>query len=426
MGLQLAFNLRAFFAGYSSNSAWIGRGLLEMLLFAVESYSKETLGMYSNLVCSLIVRYLPLGLSRRNLSPVSVVFNRTPVFAAWACACLISALPVSAQTVIYDGSQQLNFYSGTDLTGPLMLNNTPGDDTRNGIVQSGADPNVLEQGDAAWFRSTGRRMRNTNLGLAGSATGVDGDFMSSLFDSSGETTQGGDANGVGASYVLYDNGVTTGPQILNFSLFYNDATPNLEDGTNSGDGGVVAVRVQGVQGTGDTFDPWGTDAFRHLASSGGSAAGISAGQHRDNSGEEAGPQVDNLLIENSNNGGALTPSADWQDISLSFDLGAGYEYIIFSFAGVAQDADVLGADRFGFDDISYEVAPFAPEDIDQDGDIDGADFLQIQRDNPSLIGDWQAAYSSPLAGFNAVPEPTSLMLLSLAISAVTACRQRRK
>lgn len=374
--------------------------------------------MYSNLLSSFMLCYLPVGLLNRYLVTVRV--------AALAFACLMSIQSVSAQTVIYDGSQQLNFYSGTDLTGPLMLNNNPGDATRNGIVQSGADSNVLEQGDAAWFRSTGRRMRNTNLGLAGSATGVDGDFMSSLFDSSGETTQGGDANGVGASYVLFDNGVTTGPQILNFSLYYNDPTPNLEDGTNSGDGGVVAVRVQGVQGTGDTFDPWGTDAFRHLASSGGAAAGISAGQHRDNSGDEAGPQVDNLLIENSNVGeGLLTSSADWQDISIPFDLGAGYEYIIFSFAGVAQDADVLGADRFGFDDISYETAPFAPEDIDQDGDIDGADFLQIQRDNPSLIGEWQAAYPNPLAGINAVPEPTSLLLFSLAVSATIACGRRR-
>jgi len=377
------------------------------------------------------------------------------VFAAALFASVVLTSAANAQTVIYDGSQQLNFYTGTDLTGPLMLNNTPGDDTRNGIVQSGADPNALERDDAAWFRSTGRRMRNTNLGAAGSATGVDGDFMSSLFDASGATTSGSDANAAGASYVLYDDGATTGPQILNFSLYYNDATPNLADGTNNGDGGIVAVRVQGVQGTGDATDPWGTDAFRHLASSGGAAAGISAGQHRDNSGEEAGPQVDNLLNENSNAGeGLLTSSADWQDISIPFDLGAGYEYIIFSFAGAAQvsDPQVLGADRFGFDNISFEAASTTIEgDYDDSGqvaqgDLDlvlgiwgqtvpplpatwvnaqPADGTQIgQTELDGVLLNWGNSAVASVAGN--VPEPSAVLLLVIGMSLVSQTHNQRR
>ena len=358
--------------------------------------------------------------------------SRSPLFAAAvAASCLASGLPAAAQTVIYDGSQPLNFFSGSFLTGPLMLNNTAlnptPDPTRLGIVQSGSDPNVLEQGDAAWFRSSGRRMRNTNLGAAGSATGVDGDFMSSLFDASGATTSSSDANGVGASYVLYDNGVTTGPQILNFSLYYNDSTPNLADGTNSGDGGLVAVRIQGVQGTGDAVDPWGTDDFTLLASSGGSAAGISASQHRNNSGDGAGPQVDNLLIENSNIGeGLLTSSADWQDISIPFDLGAGYEYIIFSFAGVAQMStpQVLGADRFGFDNISFEAAPGVPGDFDGDMDVDGADFLEWQRSDgtPGGLADWQSNFGTTpaVAAAASIPEPATASLIVIAAAGFLA------
>lgn len=364
--------------------------------------------------------------------------------ALLAVLCLASAVPASAQTLIYDGSQPLNFYSGTDLTGPLMLNNNPADPTRNGIVQSGSDANVLEQGDAAWFRSTGRRMRSvTNpatingmadqpVGLAGAAAGVDGSFMSPHFDTSvadGLDDISGDQNGVGASYVLYDNGVTTGPQLLTFRMYYNDPTPNLADGTNNGDGGIVAVRVQGVQGTGDAADPWGTDAFRHLASSGSSAAGISAGQHRDNSGEEAGPVVDNLLIENSNVGeGLLTPSADWQDVTIPFDLGTGYEYIIFSFAGVAQSV-TAGPNVFAFDDISYEAAPFTAGDFDQDGNVDGTDFLDWQRDtNIGSLSDWQTNYgtTSGVASINAVPEPSSMLLAAMGFTLLARSSRRNR
>ncbi|MEQ8835741.1 MAG: hypothetical protein RID07_02955, partial [Lacipirellulaceae bacterium] len=243
-------------------------------------------------------------------------FNHYFASALMALVALSSTQSANAQTMIYDGTANtLNFFSGSHLTGPLMLNNNPGDPTRNGIVQSGSDPNVLEQGDAAWFRSTGRRMRDVvnpreingmpdqPVGLAGAATGVNGNFMSAHFDTNvadGLDDIPGDQNGVGASYVLYDDGMTTGPQLLNFRMYYNDPTPNQSDGTGNADGGIVAVRVQGVQGTGDANDPWGGDEFTHLASSGTAAAGISAGQHRDLSGEEAGPVVDNLLIENSN------------------------------------------------------------------------------------------------------------------------------
>ncbi|MEQ8211573.1 MAG: sulfatase-like hydrolase/transferase [Lacipirellulaceae bacterium] len=58
-------------------------------------------------------------------------------------------------------------------------------------------------------------------------------------------------------------------------------------------------------------------------------------------------------------------------------------------------------------------------DFDLDGDVDGADFLTWQRDGGSLT-DWQNNYgsqSSPAqANSGAVPEPTSLALLGLALS----------
>lgn len=54
-----------------------------------------------------------------------------------------------------------------------------------------------------------------------------------------------------------------------------------------------------------------------------------------------------------------------------------------------------------------------PGDADGDGDVDGADFLLLQRDNPAGIADWIASYpaAAPLAASAAVPEPSTAVLL---------------
>lgn len=52
-------------------------------------------------------------------------------------------------------------------------------------------------------------------------------------------------------------------------------------------------------------------------------------------------------------------------------------------------------------------------DFDEDGDVDGADFLKWQQDGLSLadLQAWQTNYAGgPLAGFAAVPEPTAVVL----------------
>lgn len=55
-------------------------------------------------------------------------------------------------------------------------------------------------------------------------------------------------------------------------------------------------------------------------------------------------------------------------------------------------------------------------DADGDGDVDGADFLLLQRTNAAGIPAWETNYGAGtvLASGSAVPEPTSLVLLSLA------------
>lgn len=64
-------------------------------------------------------------------------------------------------------------------------------------------------------------------------------------------------------------------------------------------------------------------------------------------------------------------------------------------------------------------------DLDGDGDVDGADFLMIQRDQPDLLSFWQEEYSqsaNPAAASYAVPEPSTLCMLILTLFA--ACTRR--
>ncbi len=314
-----------------------------------------------------------------------------------AAGCVASALPADAQTVIYDGSQPLNFFGQSRLVDDVMLTNNPNDPTRNGVVNAGADPNVLEVGDAAWFRSSGRRMSNIDsvsqpntAGLAGMAAGVDGIFM----------TDNGSVDvdrGVGAGYVLYDANTTTGPQTLNISVYYNDSTPNDPDNTNGANdsGGSVAVRVWGVRNSSDANDIWGDDDFTFLAGNGGAAAFLSAGNHRELNDTGANPVVDNLLTASSfyddgttaGDGVEIFPSTEWQSLSFSFDAGAGYDFLIFAVGGVGQsDNTGLPSDRYGFDNISFEADTSTPllGDVDLNGEVNFLDigpFIDVLSNN---------------------------------------------
>ena len=67
-------------------------------------------------------------------------------------------------------------------------------------------------------------------------------------------------------------------------------------------------------------------------------------------------------------------------------------------------------------------------DVDLDGDVDGRDFLLIQRYDPSLIAQWQSQYGSvaPLAAANyAVPEPATIILLLGTMAFVPLVRSGR-
>jgi len=77
---------------------------------------------------------------------------------------------------------------------------------------------------------------------------------------------------------------------------------------------------------------------------------------------------------------------------------------------------------------AFTEAMVVDVDLDDDGDVDGADFLAIQRTDPSLIPEWESQYGSGsvnLAATTAVPEPTTFVLVGLALTMLPVNRWQR-
>jgi parallel beta-helix repeat protein len=83
-------------------------------------------------------------------------------------------------------------------------------------------------------------------------------------------------------------------------------------------------------------------------------------------------------------------------------------------AGTAHDIGALE-----FSDAAVDI------DGDTDGDIDGHDFLILQRSDPTLIAHWKTQYGSGLAlqTWQSVPEPSPL-LLAVFWAALPCCAKR--
>jgi alpha-galactosidase len=68
----------------------------------------------------------------------------------------------------------------------------------------------------------------------------------------------------------------------------------------------------------------------------------------------------------------------------------------------------------------YLLTPLNFADVDQDGDVDGRDFLIIQRTNPSLLPLWQQSYglNTSQTPVIAIPEPSSEIALLILTGSV--------
>ncbi|QEG37236.1 PEP-CTERM sorting domain-containing protein [Bythopirellula goksoeyrii] len=91
--------------------------------------------------------------------------------------------------------------------------------------------------------------------------------------------------------------------------------------------------------------------------------------------------------------------------------------------------DIDSGNIINFDNIQLEFIPptIVAGDFDEDGDVDGNDFLVWQRDqNVGSLSDWQDNYNAPASTVNiaSVPEPASL-LLALSAALFAGFRRRR-
>jgi hypothetical protein len=92
---------------------------------------------------------------------------------------------------------------------------------------------------------------------------------------------------------------------------------------------------------------------------------------------------------------------------------------------------VGGAIRTWYDGVGYALVsePGIPGDFDNDGDVDGRDFLVWQR-NPTVgdLADWQANYGTngTLSSNITVPEPAAGLLLALGLLAMQTLSARRR
>ncbi len=121
------------------------------------------------------------------------------------------------------------------------------------------------------------------------------------------------------------------------------------------------------------------------------------------------------------------PAGDgWVESVLMATAPAGTAEVRVS--GILVDGVSTGGQQSAFwDDWDLSVVSAGiPGDFDDDGDVDGRDFLVWQK-NPSVgnLSDWQANYGTPLtAAVGAVPEPGAMTSILIGLAAMGFVRRK--
>jgi len=129
------------------------------------------------------------------------------------------------------------------------------------------------------------------------------------------------------------------------------------------------------------------------------------------------------------------------DASVTFEGGFNLEHLFFKIPSTEQYDIVIehndnglfggpGSQNFSVAWWGEEVSPLLAGDFDNDGDVDGFDFLAWQRDTSiGSLSDWEGNFgmtSGTLAAASAVPEPTTCMLLIVGLGFAVQLRSRRR
>jgi hypothetical protein len=242
-----------------------------------------------------------------------------------------------------------------------------------------------------------------------------------VFESTSATTLGGD--------LVLDNAVTrikAGATFAGGSALRNPSTAKLviEDGASVN----VLVHNEGTVVLGNSpGQTTGTD-YEQLASGvleievGG--LGLADYDRMTLSGvAQLGGELDVALL------GGFSPVLNDMFTILSATGG-----ILGSFAAEDFSAASLGpglAWDVLYNPTNVQLQVVADADLDGDGDVDGSDFLALQRTNPSLIPQWEAQFGSvpasaaAVASVTSVPEPTAIVLLTVALVTLAQASRRQ-
>ncbi len=142
-------------------------------------------------------------------------------------------------------------------------------------------------------------------------------------------------------------------------------------------------------------------------------------------------QFDLLMVNNN----AVLDGTLSVNLLGSFTPVLGNQWTILTTSLGLIDADDLMLDAPVVNDLTFdlivnaqslvlEVIEALDTDTEPDGDVDGTDFLFLQRNNPALIPQWELDYpGSPLTGSQAVPEPVASILYLSALLLFSCFRQ---
>ncbi|QEG37439.1 PEP-CTERM sorting domain-containing protein [Bythopirellula goksoeyrii] len=141
--------------------------------------------------------------------------------------------------------------------------------------------------------------------------------------------------------------------------------------------------------------------------------------------------------------GALNPNAQFNNITdgyigFAFPIGPTDLYFAWMRVDVDNAAGTLLIKDWAYEDqtgvgitVGDMGTPLFLADFDDDGDVDGADFLDLQRGfggtyNSTNLVDWQTEYGmSSIPMLNSVPEPGTLGLLAAGACGLSFWRKRR-
>jgi hypothetical protein len=360
---------------------------------------------------------------------------------SFVLGCLMAlglALPTQA-TVYFDdhfeyADGQLTDKDNDPLTNPDTGANVSGG---NWISHSGTAEFVQVAGEKAVVKTSGTEDVNRTTGTTMTAFGGETWYYSARFTVADLRSEGDISTLIGSNYFLHfkDNGTFN----LTGRLYIAPPTDPLADKFTLG------LSSYSVNGTGGTINRWGTDLDFDTE-----YTVVVSLKGRDNDAGTTDDGFTSLWVNPVNSSSSkITDTAPHPDMFLNstdpvdLDLDRSNMSALAmrqTNAGNTQPDMLIDAVAVGndFDQVLAAVAApptGIPGDFDDDDDVDGRDFLLWQRGLSTTapldagdLQDWQDNYGTgtggPLTAVTAVPEPTSLAMLALALVPMACGRKR--